>query len=443
MSQFTRTIVTPSALSYNKTKEIISRANVKHVEYIANEHPVFPKNLDQQQRYEYIKQTLVITTRKSTPFITTFASPGKIVEDLGTILTLGWHCSFRCQFCYLIGSLYQRQWQEVYVNLDDLEKQIQYEKYVHRSILTIWSMLTFITKEPQLKIPDGLKTTADWLRKRFIQNEIGTDRKAKAFLRNNLDSIFAKLGIKDYSLTTLKRNIPHLYLSNSSFLPWLNVSEYTDFLAIDNITDFTSDLMRIMESDHDIRINLRTKSDNVSNLLSFNPSGRIKVAINFNTQYAIDNYELGTASLDSRIEAAKKIQRAKGFLLKIVVEPIMVYDGYENDYIDLIDRLKREIDLNKIVDISFGTVRYKTKLINTINRMIPNNTLNLEAESLINFPKDRIRYEESIRKNIYEKMIRKLKRFKNLTIRLAAETPEMWDQIGLNKEAHIAKSITQ
>ena len=109
MKNIKRIIVTDSAKSYPKTRDIINNAksklNITNIIYLNNDKPTFPAGSTDRQKLEYMKETLVITTRKSTPFITTFASPGKIVEDLGTILTLGWHCSYNCNFCYLLRSM--------------------------------------------------------------------------------------------------------------------------------------------------------------------------------------------------------------------------------------------------------------------------------------------------------------------------------------------------
>ena len=449
MKNIKRIIVTDSAKSYHKTRDIINNAksklNITNIIYLNNDKPTFPAGSTDQQKLEYMKETLVITTRKSTPFITTFASPGKIVEDLGTLLILGWHCSYNCNFCYLLKSMLRRQWQEVYVNLEKLEKEIVFEKYVHPAILTLWSLYSEFKSEKQLKIPKNFKDTADWLRVRFIQESIDTDKKAIDFMKKNFLKLFYKLGedkLKGH-IRKLRGKISEFYDANKKFKPWLNVSEYTDFFAIDLITDFSSDIIKILQNNPEIQISGRTKSSNVDNFLTFNATDNVKLAINFNTQYAIDNFEIGTASLDERIESAKKIQNRNGFLLKVVIEPIMVYPNYESDYLQLVERLKTELDLTKVVDISFGGVRYSTKHVNLINKVYPKNKLDLSSKNLVYFPKDRIRYSEMIREDLYKKIKKSFNRRKGLTLRLAAETPAMWDKVGLDKEAHIAKSVVQ
>ena len=260
-----------------------------------------------------------------------------------------------------------------------------------------------------------------------------------------MKKIFKRLGedILQGDVLILDGKTDGFYDINKKHKPWLNFSEYTDFLAIDPVTDFSSELITLLKKHPDIQISARTKSSNVDNLLTYNATDNVKLAINFNTQYAIDNFEIGTASLVDRIEAAKKIQNKNGFLLKVVIEPIMVYPNYESEYLQLVDRLKNELDLTKVIDITFGGVRYKAKLINTIEEVYPQNKLNLNGNALVSFSGDRIRYNEQIREDLYKKMKDSFEKINGLTLRLAAETPEMWDKVGLDKEAHIAKSVVQ
>ena len=89
MKKIKRIIVTRSAQNYPKTNEIVTRAKntfqINDIIYLQNEKPEFPKGYSKQQEFEYMKETLVLTTRKSTPFVTTFASPGNIVENIGSM----------------------------------------------------------------------------------------------------------------------------------------------------------------------------------------------------------------------------------------------------------------------------------------------------------------------------------------------------------------------
>lgn len=445
MKKIKRILVTQSAQNYPKTVEIVNRAKtsfkIKDIIYLNNDKAEFPKGNSRQQNFEYMKETLVLTTRKATPFVTTFASPGNIVENLGTILTLNWHCSFNCQFCYLIGSSFQRPWQEAFVNIDEMERQIILEKFIHSSILTVWSLVSEFQNSALVKIPDNLKETADWIRKRFIKLNIDSDKKAIAFIKENFEKIFTQqMGIESFD-DKLVNKVTKFYNANKKFSPWLNISEYTDFLAIDPLTNFSLDLVKILDRHPELNISLRTKSANVDDLLTLKATSNIKISMNFNTKHAIDNYEIGSATLDERIAAAKKIQSKSGVLLKVIVEPIIAYDNYENDYVDLIERLKKELNLSSVENITFGCVRYKNKLISMINEFYPNTKLDL-ASNLVAFPKDRIRYEEQLRKNIYSKILTSLNGI-NTKLQLAAETPQMWDDLALKKEDHISLSVAQ
>ncbi len=53
-----------------------------------------------RDKFLHMKESAIISNRKA-PFITTFESPGDIVENLTTILNLSWMCCLNCEYCYL------------------------------------------------------------------------------------------------------------------------------------------------------------------------------------------------------------------------------------------------------------------------------------------------------------------------------------------------------
>ncbi len=322
-----------------------------------------------------------------------------------------------------------------------MERQILLEQYVHPAILTVWSLVSEFQKSTFVKIPENLKETGDWIRERFIKLNIDSDEKAIKFINDNFTNIFPNHMCIDPFDDGLKKQISNYYLANKKFPVWLNLSEYTDFLGIDPLTKFSLDMVGILNRNPNLKTTMRTKSANVDDLLTCKVGSNIKVAMNFNTQHAIDNYELDTPSLDERITAAKKIQANGGVILRIIIEPIICYDNFEDDYIKLIERLKKELNLSAVESITFGCVRYKNKLVSMIEAVYPSNKLDLKTNLKL-YPKDRIRYDETLRKSIYNKIFACLKGV-NTKIQLAAETPQMWDDLGLKKEDHIGLSVKQ
>ena len=142
-----RIFVSPQAREIPRTNEIISRIQRlnKRVEIIKidKQTPERP-DLNSSKLYKYIKETLVLCTRsQSTNFIETFASPGKIAENLGVNGKIYFHCPLRCQFCYLDASGQGTRWNRVYLDWERFKDEAIKETLINRISLTLWSAISF------------------------------------------------------------------------------------------------------------------------------------------------------------------------------------------------------------------------------------------------------------------------------------------------------------
>ena len=86
--------------------------------------------------------------------------------------------------------------------------------------------------------------------------------------------------------------------------------------------------------------------------------------------------------------------------------------------------------------IKIGTVRYKTQLKSFIEKTHPKSGLISKKQELVE-PHDgdnRWRYSEAERLKIYRVIKKGLRYGGKNKLELAAETPELWDNLGLTKE---------
>ena len=445
-----RVLITPSASKLPHTYKVIKRIRAKDsdipITFLEDEKVKFPESLSTgDEKYWYSMESLVLTTRKGS-FCTIFAAPGKVVENIGTLLVLAWYCESSCDFCYLQKS--QRVWKEIYMNVEDLPRQIDIELYLYRAALTIWSSLSFYQKQSHFKIPGGYKKEIDRIRIKFLKDDVDTDQKAIKYLQDNLAEIFNKMGIPNIDgrkLPKMKRDIATYYNKNKQYRPRLNISEYTDIITVDPLSGFMDHLMQILPNHPGIDLNLRTVSSHVDEMLKYPGNGQVRFTMNFNTEYAIKEWQSGTASLDERFVAAKKVQNASGYALKVIIEPIIYYDGCEDEYAALTERMMTELDPNNIEDISFATARYNKQLISRINRNYPNTTLFNHVSKLVDptKPDTKIRYDFNWRVGLFKRLIAIVKKYSTASIRLGGDKAEVWDAVGLDKTAHIDNSVYQ
>lgn len=116
-----------------------------------------------------------------------------------------------------------------------------------------------------------------------------------------------------------------------------NMGEMLDSLALDHVTNLTSQLVPFFAGLKRGCLMLLTKSANIDNLLAVEPNPRIVVSWSLNAQRMIEAFEPGTASLDERIEAAHRCQ-SHGYRVRFRIDPGMLYDDWKADYAEMLQR---------------------------------------------------------------------------------------------------------
>lgn len=182
----------------------------------------------------------------------------------------------------------------------------------------------------------------------------------------------------------------------------LGTGEFTDSLALDDITGYSAKLIDYFNKNTDLTFEFKTKSDNIGGLLMAKHAGNIVVSWSLNTPRVIRENEFYTASLGERLTAASRCARA-GYRVGFHFDPIIYSREWEAGYKGLINRLFDEIRSNSITWISMGTLRFRPHLKTVIENRFPRNKI-LDEELLIGFD-NKLRYPEQLRLTIYKNMI--------------------------------------
>jgi DNA repair photolyase len=315
-------------------------------------------------------------------------------------------------------------------------------------------MYSFGIKAPLLKLPPNLMEVADNIRKDFVRQHIVNNQVAIDYIYAHQSQIHTDLGaglsesefkVPKEAFTVSRDIIEALFHQNRKHPLRLTVSEFADIFAIDHLTGNLSFLMQMLEKYPDLNFTARTKSANVDEMVMYNGFGRVSVNMGLNTQHVIDTYEHGTSSLEERIEAAVKIQKAKGIDLGIIIEPMIMYEGCEEDYTKLIDYTMLKLDPTKIKSISIGSVRYRPQLRSAIQKHFPNTTLFDASQQLQNPAHDdkRYRYPVDVRVRLYSMMRDRIAQYTNAPVKLGAENPEVWEKLGMSSTETIGETVFQ
>lgn len=144
----------------------------------------------------------------------------------------------------------------------------------------------------------------------------------------------------------------------------------------------TGSLQRSIEffADTDLgRFRFVTKFSDVDSLLNTDHNGHSEIRFSLNTQKIIGQYERGTASLKSRIEAAHKIALA-GYPLGFLLAPIILYDNWKEHYRMLISDLAEALSGISKPSFELITHRFTKRAKANIERVFPTSTLPMQEE---------------------------------------------------------------
>ncbi|RUT41371.1 spore photoproduct lyase [Paenibacillus anaericanus] len=155
-----------------------------------------------------------------------------------------------------------------------------------------------------------------------------------------------------------------------------------DPVSFEHLTGALRHYIEFMGQQSHGRLRFVTKYDNVDSLLDADHRGHTRIRFSINTSYVIRNFEPSTSAFEERIEAAGKIAEA-GYPLGFIMAPIIIYDGWKQDYLELIQKLHERIGTIDIVDLEFELIQHRyTKVAkNTIMERYPKTKLDMNEEN--------------------------------------------------------------
>jgi spore photoproduct lyase len=207
----------------------------------------------------------------------------------------------------------------------------------------------------------------------------------------------------------------------------LGTGELSDSLALDSIFPLSQLLISFFAERNNGMLELKTKSAEVNHLLHLNHRGKTVFSWSLNPTKMIEEEETRTASLEERMDAAKRCQE-KGYPIGFHFDPIIYHEGWEKGYQETILSLFKRIDPKRVIWISLGGFRYPPQLKAIAKERFPNTRIFLGEL----FPgKDgKFRYFKEIRIEMYQKMAHWLRDVDpSLFVYLCMESREVWEKV--------------
>ena len=205
--------------------------------------------------------------------------------------------------------------------------------------------------------------------------------------------------------------------------PRIGSGEFTDSLVFDDLTRSSQKLVPFFRARPHLQFEFKTKSVHIGGLLEAGGCENVVVSWSVNSDKITDTAEHFTPGLSARLAAACEVARA-GYRLGFHFDPVVIYDGWQQDYARTVEQMADTLPKDKVAWISVGTLRFSRELKKMIENRFPQNTI-LDGEFLLDFD-GKMRYGDSQRKEVYQFLLPLLRKvFPHPHVYLCMEDPRL------------------
>ncbi|MDF1876537.1 hypothetical protein JHD47_01735 [Sulfurimonas sp. SAG-AH-194-L11] len=142
----------------------------------------------------------------------------------------------------------------------------------------------------------------------------------------------------------------------------IGTGQASDSLMFGNREGVLDALFEFAFKNPNVILEFKTKSDNIKHFLENDVPPNILCTWSLNTKTIIENEEHLTASLDKRVNAARKLAD-KGIKVGFHFHPIVEYIGYLDEYKEVYDMLTKKFKASEVALVSFGTLTFIKPII--------------------------------------------------------------------------------
>jgi spore photoproduct lyase len=207
----------------------------------------------------------------------------------------------------------------------------------------------------------------------------------------------------------------------------IGTGEFTDSLMIDEATGLSRALIAEFAPHRHLFLELKTKSANIDHLLDIPDKGNAVAAWSVNTPRITAQFEEGAAALDERLDAAARAAEA-GFWTSFHFDPVVLYDGWEREYDEAVERIFSRVPAESILWISLGGFRYNPPFKEIMRANFPRETLS-DGE-FVPCPDGKMRYPKPLRRRIYAFMKEAIERRSSEPfVYMCMESADMWESV--------------
>ncbi len=178
--------------------------------------------------------------------------------------------------------------------------------------------------------------------------------------------------------------VERLEYGHSSNNPLVISPSYnTDLMAIEKLVPLTRSWINFCYKTENLVLEFRTKSALFRPLEDITPIPTILFAWTLSPKRVIDTHEFGTPNLNRRLKAALGAIK-RGWRVRLCFDPVLFYDGWEQDYAVFLDQVFTTLPADRIEDATLGYFRMNKDFFQRIRKQNPKSPLYYQSYELHN-----------------------------------------------------------
>lgn len=204
----------------------------------------------------------------------------------------------------------------------------------------------------------------------------------------------------------------------------VGTGEFTDSMIWEPFTDLSALLVPLFSKQNRAVLELKTKTVAIDALEKLPHNRKTICAWSVNTETVMATEERRTASLSARLRAAAKCEDW-GYPLAFHFDPMILYDGCEDEYLQVVQKIFQHVSAENIVWISLGTFRFMPDLKAIIQKRFQRSKI-VYGEFVPGLD-GKMRYFKPLRMALYRKVVAAIKSLApDVTVYFCMEDDAAW-----------------
>lgn len=208
----------------------------------------------------------------------------------------------------------------------------------------------------------------------------------------------------------------------------IGTGHLSDSLSLDHITHTSKILIPFFAKQKNAMLELKTKSNNIDNLLGLDPNGKVIVSWSINAGPIQKEEEHKCATITERLEAASRIAKIPGYRVGFHFDPMIDFENWEEEYEATVKKIAAAVPADKIAWISIGSLRMMPDLKKKMQDRFPKSKL--PYGQWVHGMDGKLRYFKHRRLELYKGLAGMIQNhLPGAAIYLIMESPEVWRRV--------------